>query len=280
MALKLKTFKNVNGILNRRNDILYGCPQKSSATSRILVFFGGDTQDFRENMAQHKDSTSFRKWSFENTAHIMSEKFPQNHILIIRPARRKVLPKAVINCFDNFVKGSEYGAPTFAPNYSSLLHLKTLLESLAKSVTQISKEILNEGELSLMGFSKGSVVLNQFLHEFHYYQNPQEQNDEIVKFISRIKEMWWLDGGHPGQKDTWITDKAILDSFIKLGIDVHVDVTPYQINDSQRPWIRIEEQTFSETLQKGGANIQRHLHFGDQPRKLEYHFTVLKKINV
>lgn len=41
-------------------------------------------------MAQHKDSTSFRKWSFENTAHIMSEKFPRNHILIIRPARYKL----------------------------------------------------------------------------------------------------------------------------------------------------------------------------------------------
>ena len=44
MAFKVKTFKNVSGILNRRNDILYGFPQKPSATSRILVFFGGDTQ--------------------------------------------------------------------------------------------------------------------------------------------------------------------------------------------------------------------------------------------
>ena len=68
-----------------------------------------------------------------------------------------------------------------------------------------------------MGFSKGSVVLNQFLHEFHYYENPQERDDEISKFISRIKEMWWLDGGNPGRKDTWITDKTILNSLIKLG---------------------------------------------------------------
>lgn len=83
-----------------------------------------------------------------------------------------------------------------------------------------------------MGFSKGSVVLNQFLHEFHYYENPQEQNDEIVKFISRIKEMWWLDGGHPGQKDTWITDKTILDSFIKLGKNLEYNLLSYNISIS------------------------------------------------
>ena len=38
-------------------------------------------------MAKHQDSARFQKWSFENTALLMAEQFPQNHILIIRPAR-------------------------------------------------------------------------------------------------------------------------------------------------------------------------------------------------
>ena len=50
------------------------------------------------------------------------------------------------------------------------------------------------------------------------------------------------------------------------------------MKDNHRPWIRIEEQIFSDTLQKGGANIQRFLHFEDQPRKLENHFRILSKI--
>lgn len=67
-----------------------------------------------------------------------------------------------------------------------------------------------------MGFSKGCAVLNQFLYEFHYY-NDKSNNDNINNFIKLIKEMWWLDGGHNGSKDTWITDQDILHSFAKLG---------------------------------------------------------------
>lgn len=75
-----------------------------------------------------------------------------------------------------------------------------------------------KSDLLLIGFSKGCVVLNQFLHEFHFYHNKLKINDDIEKFISRIKEMWWLDAGHPGKKDTWITDETILNSFVKMGI--------------------------------------------------------------
>lgn len=44
MAFKIKRFTNVSGFLQRENDILYNSPLISSVTSRILVFFGGDTQ--------------------------------------------------------------------------------------------------------------------------------------------------------------------------------------------------------------------------------------------
>lgn len=44
MAFKIKQFANVSGFLQKQNDILYKFPLISSASSRILVFFGGDTQ--------------------------------------------------------------------------------------------------------------------------------------------------------------------------------------------------------------------------------------------
>lgn len=94
---------------------------------------------------------------------------------------------------------------------------------------QASNEIINN-DLLLIGFSKGCVVLNQFLHEFHFYQNQKELNNDMGKFISRIKEIWWLDGGHPGKKDTWITDEKILESFIKMGIYSNLVTSVFIIN--------------------------------------------------
>lgn len=67
-----------------------------------------------------------------------------------------------------------------------------------------------------MGFSKGCAVLNQFLYEFHYYAENPNDNININNFIKLIKSMWWLDGGHNGAKNTWITEHSILRSFAKL----------------------------------------------------------------
>lgn len=67
-----------------------------------------------------------------------------------------------------------------------------------------------------MGFSKGCAVLNQFLYEFHYYDDNSSDDPDINNFIKLIKDMWWLDGGHNGSKNTWITDQDILRSFAKL----------------------------------------------------------------
>lgn len=276
--MKIKQFTNVSGFLQRKNDILYNSPLVTSATSRILIFFGGDTQDFSENMSKHRDSRRYQEWSLENTSQLIAERFPKNHIFIIRPVRRKIFSNAVLNCYDNFVPGNEFGAPNFCQNFNSLLHLKLLLQSLSIQIPTASTEIMSD-DLLLMGFSKGCVVLNQFLHEFNFYQNKMDLDNEMKKFILRIKEMWWLDGGHPGNKDTWITDETILESFVKMGIDIHVHVTPYEVRDDNRPWIRIEEEFFTDTLRKKGANVQRFLHFEDQPCKLENHFRVLTEFS-
>lgn len=71
--------------------------------------------------------------------------------------------------------------------------------------------------LTLIGFSKGCVVLNQFLHEFHYYKSFTPEDSNEMKFISKIKDMYWLDGGHSGGKNTWITSTKILETLAKLG---------------------------------------------------------------
>lgn len=90
--------------------------------------------------------------------------------------------------------------------------------------------------------------------------------------------MWWLDGGHAGSKNTWITDKSILKSFADLQIRAYVHVTPYQVADTLRPWIRSEEQSFCDTLRSLNVSTQEVIHFADKPRSLELHFGILKAI--
>lgn len=60
----------------------------------------------------------------------------------------------------------------------------------------------------MIGFSKGCVVLNQFLYEF---QHIKSSDDELKSFISKIESMYWLDGGHSGGKNTWITSRTVLE---------------------------------------------------------------------
>lgn len=52
-------------------------------------------------------------------------------------------------------------------------------------------------------------------------------------------------------------------------------VTPYQIEDDRRPWIRNEERIFTETLKRLGANLFRQVHFDDLEANLFTHFQLL-----
>jgi len=50
------------------------------------------------------------------------------------------------------------------------------------------------------------------------------------------------------------------------------------MRDHFRPWIRVEENKFNETLQRMGTSVERVLHFDDKPRSLTTHFDVLTHI--
>lgn len=283
MGSRIWVWRNTPGVPGRCNDVVYTRP-KSQPTSDLLVFFGGDVQDIQENMERHSDSKKYAKWSLENTASILSEQFPRSHIFVVRPARMTITRSAVFSCFDNFVPGDKYGTPTFCPMHKALKHLRDLLLCCLEHVKtlKIGEDIdshnVEATNLSLMGFSKGCAVLNQFLYEFHYYDNNSSDDPNINHFIKLIKDMWWLDGGHNGPKNTWITDSEILRSFAKLRINTHIHVTPYQMQDKHRPWIEREENCFNDTLQRMGVSVQRTLHFGDKARSLSSHFNVLTDI--
>ena len=99
-------------------------------------------------------------------------------------------------------------------------------------------------------------------------------------FLSSIKHMYWLDGGHSGGKNTWITSRSLLETLTRTGIRLHVHMTPYQLNDSRRPYIRREEKIFTEILSRLGATLSRHVHFEKEAPSLDIHFQVIAQFGL
>ena len=89
-----------------------------------------------------------------------------------------------------------------------------------------------------MGFSKGVVVLNQVVRELDS-KRPGQLN---------LATMVWLDGGHNGGRDIWLTDARLLRALVEAGTKVVVRVTPYQVKNSNRPWVGREEKVFTSSL--------------------------------
>lgn len=129
-----------------------------------------------------------------------------------------------------------------------------------------------EMPLHLIGFSKGCVVLNQLLYEL----DIADKDPVLRDFVKKVKAMTWLDGGHSGGSNTWVTDPAIIKRLASLPVAVHVHVTPYQVQDEMRKWIGKEKRRFVELLHKAGSKASDTLHFDDEPKSIENHFRVLE----
>ncbi|XP_014262564.1 UPF0565 protein C2orf69 homolog isoform X2 [Cimex lectularius] len=264
----------VSGYQGRTNDVVYLYPKMIPADS-VVIYFGGDVQDFPENMESHRDNKSYVKWNLENMATILQGKFETSHIVVVRPSRMEF---KMFGCYDNFVPCNNTGAPDHTPMHYALLHLDRLVQNISLKLSEqdSTKGLhLDQCDYILIGFSKGCVVLNQILYEFHYLKTLTPDDESLAILASKVIEMYWLDGGHSGGKNSWITSRSLLETLSRLAIIIHIHVTPYQVNDDRRPWIRKEERVFFDSLRKMGAHVNRTYHFENQVPNLRTHFEVL-----
>ncbi|KFU84978.1 UPF0565 protein C2orf69 [Chaetura pelagica] len=123
---------------------------------------------------------------------------------------------------------------------------------------------------TLIGFSKGCVVLNQLLYELE--EAKKDKNTDV--FLKSIKAIYWLDGGHSGRSNTWVTCPQVLKELAQTGIEVHAHVTPYQVFDTMRSWIGRQHEKFVQILEEFGVEINDQLHFADDVPSLDNHFRV------
>ena len=297
----VEILRNVQGRSpEHSNDILYMSPDacdsiKEAEDNRAVVYFGGDVQNLSNEMSVHRDNKKYIKWSLEETALLLGKAYPHHTIIIVKPRR---MERSTFSCFDNFVQSNSCGAPThraeklakelpLASCCQALMQIRSLLSNSWRSHKSISVQKSGPSKLTLIGFSKGVVVLNQVLHELHALRSSelelQQELDaeEMIAFSEKIERMVWLDGGHNGGKDTWITDEAILETIAsKTDIKIDIKVTPYQVKDSRRPWIGKEEKRFRTILgTKHGllntGRLRRELCFENEEANIENHFRIL-----
>ncbi|XP_066431564.1 mitochondrial protein C2orf69 homolog isoform X2 [Eleutherodactylus coqui] len=261
-------------------------------------------------MADHSENFRWKCWSLEDISAILSERFPASYIWIIKPSRMHLHK---FSCYDNFVSSNMFGAPKHSAELGAFRHLYSLLVNaftMAQNVllSESNKYIIardyshpmyptnghhpEEGGVScfskdpavhlgvpsvkgslaftVIGFSKGCVVLNQLLHEMQ----EAKKDKEIGSFLANIESMYWLDGGHSGGSNTWVTCPNILKVFAHTGIAVHTHVTPYQVHDSMRSWIGEEHGKFTELLKGYNVTVDDQLHFAYETPSLDNHFRV------
>ncbi|TRY64364.1 hypothetical protein TCAL_11725 [Tigriopus californicus] len=250
------------------NEVLYVPPMEAEGDPKMLIYFGGDVQDFRDHMIKHRDNHKYQDWCLEATSQLLSKSSPGSHILIIKPS---VLELGTFSCYHNFVESNKFGAPTHSMETTKAWHhLRSLLLSLQSQT--LGEKHWDQIPKTLVGFSKGTVVLNQLLIELAQLSKAQPSLD---MFANSVEKWCWLDGGHSGGKLTWITQKDYLEHMVLRKYKVEVRVTPYQVNDGLRPWIKQEEKRFSGFLGRSGLTFRRAKYFEEEAPSIANHFRIL-----
>ncbi|KAM5280159.1 LOW QUALITY PROTEIN: mitochondrial protein C2orf69 homolog [Ctenodactylus gundi] len=279
-----------------------------------VLYFPGDVQNYHEVMTHHPENFQWENWSLENVATILAERFPSSYIWVIKCSRMHLHKFSCYdnfvksNMFGAPEHNTDFGA--FKHLYMLLVNAFNLSQngllskngSVWNEASQVASHCrsaaptsngcqgekertceqpdgpalsfhppsLNGASFTLIGFSKGCVVLNQLLFEL----KEAKKDKNIDAFIKNIRTMYWLDGGHSGGSNTWVTCPEVLKEFAHTGIIVHTHVTPYQVHDPMRSWIGKEHRQFVQLLEDFGMQVTSQIHFAKEAPSIENHFRV------
>ena len=252
-------------------------------------------------MQSSRENRRYAQWNLVSTGEMLCRRFTGSSVVVIRPAEMKddtfsrlvsdFFPSIRLTLwrFSNFVPDTnEYGDPVTyqTTDLLALQQLRALNERI-KSV-MISDDCFHRNQsrpssaITLVGFSKGCVVLNQFLHELTALRQSNT-NKELLSFASSLRTFVWLDGGHNNGDRTmiWPTDANLVSTLKHFHIQTEVFVTPFQIN-AKNPYKRHHHehyQKFSELLlslsNSTDQKIVNQMVFSDQRPSIDKHFELL-----
>lgn len=150
------------------------------------------------------------------------------------------------------------------------------------SIELFNIEFNNEIDLNLpiilCGFSKGCIVLNQLCNELELITEP-----DLVDFRDKITHLIYLDGGHCGTSNAWITREEVVNLIKCLNWNCFVYITPYNMSSrSIKLWAIKEYEIFIELLKKYNVNLVNKCYFADDEENFELnkHFEILNEFEI
>lgn len=179
-------------------------------------------------------------------------------------------------------------------NKENILKCWSHLHKLFRNSIETFNSSLHENEskidlslpIVLCSFSKGCVVINQLCNELvdlcelkdEKLQEKEADFEELFAFSKQIRHVMWLDGGHSGSSNSWITKESVIDLIKHFNWSCYVYVTPYQVK-SNKLWAVEEYKTFMDLLAKFDVNNKHKYYFDDKEDDydIEIHFEILNQ---
>ncbi|CAF0715861.1 unnamed protein product [Brachionus calyciflorus] len=271
-----------------------------------LIYFGGDIQNYEDEMKKNSTCRLYSEWDLIKTGNLIYKKFSFNpktcaNVFIFRADYFHL--KCFAN-YSNFVPSTDFGIPlddskdclsvldqkeensqSSIPeyNFSNKLqcyeHIKALYVNSIKDFNSKEESKIDETlPIIICGFSKGCVVLNQLFTELASIDSNLDQNEQNIDFLKSIKHIFWLDGGHSGSSNSWLTSEEAIKCIKNSNLSCYVYVTPYQMK-SLKFWAIQEYETFMELLKKFDVTFKSIYYFKDQESEdydVNLHFELLK----
>lgn len=208
---------------------------------------------------------------------------------------------------------NRYGEPTTSyspvglPASSSIVSLlSSFLQEAESLVLKEGKDVCLRSSLAhcprtiLLGFSKGGVVMNQFLSEMSSLDTNSASEHEKIgtipaskdSFLKSISEVHYIDVGL-NSSGAYITDQNVVQRISQRltggggsSVSVFVHGTPRQWRDEQRGWIVKEKDELVRLLKSEGENsggklqVHERFYFADRVPDLQMHFEIIDVMDV
>lgn len=171
------------------------------------------------------------------------------------------------------------------------LHLMRLFAQTVQKCRDQGVQIDTNLPIVICGFSKGCIVLNELCNELEFIDNltsekqaeysmSQDVSNELTNFADRVKHFIWLDGGHSGQSNSWITNPVIIRLMKKRELRCYAYVTPYQMQ-SRKSWAIKEHERFVQLLDEENLphKTEYYFHDKDEDFDISVHFEILKSFD-
>ncbi|RID67642.1 hypothetical protein BRARA_D02715 [Brassica rapa] len=207
---------------------------------------------------------------------------------------------------------NRYGEPTTSyspvglPASSSIVSLlSSFLQEAESLVLKEGKDVCLRSSLAhcprtiLLGFSKGGLVMNQFLSEMSSLETNSSSEDEEIgiipaskeSFLKSVSEVHYVDVGL-NSSGAYITDQNVVQRISQRlagggsSVSVFVHGTPRQWRDEQRGWIVKEKDELVRLLKSEGENsggklqVHERFYFADRVPDLQMHFEIIDVMDV